>query len=285
MIADRSVVTRRTCGVVAAIGLLVAGVAIVQGAAVVQMPMGTAGRINYIDAGPRMSTLTPVILVHSFAGSASHWDAQIEYLSAKRRVIAIDLRGHGKSDPPPDVSGYSIPALASDIGAVADHLSIKRFVLVGHSIGGAAALSYAQHYPGRVESLILVGAPGRTSAERSGAIMESMRKNYTAVNAAFWNALLDGARPETRAILQEGRSHMSREAALSLIDAAFAFDPVPAMKAYPGPKGIIDTKHGDRRDALYRQMPDVPREVIAGTSHWPQLDRPFEFNRVLDTFL
>ena len=65
----------------------------------------------------------------------------------------------------------------------------------------------------------------------------------------------------------------------------FAFDPVPAINAYPGPKLIIDTNHADGRHALYRQVPEVPRQVIAGPSHWPQLDKPGEFNRVLDKVL
>jgi pimeloyl-ACP methyl ester carboxylesterase len=257
----------------------------VQGASIVQAPIGSAGRINYLDEGPKTSTLTPVLFVHSFAGSANHWDAQIEYLRSKRRVVAIDLRGHGRSDPPNDIDGYSVASLASDIGTVADHLAINRFVLVGHSIGAAAALAYAQQHPGRVDSLVLVGAPGRMPPERSGTIMASLRKNYDAANEIFWGSLMDGARPETRALLKEGRTRMPREAALSLIDAAFAFDPVPAMLAYPGPKMIIDTRHSDSRNALYRQAPDVPRHVIAGTSHWPHLDKPYEFNRVLDSFL
>ena len=280
--------THRVCrglGRLAAVILLVAGTASVYAAAIVRAPVGSAGRINYVDEGPKTSTLTPVIFVHSFAGSANHWDAQIEHLRSKRRVVAIDLRGHGKSDPPLDVGGYSIGALASDIGTVADHLAIDRFVLVGHSIGGAAAMAYAQEHPGRVESLVLVGAPGRMPAERSGAIIDGLRKDYAGANAAFWNSLTRGARPETRAVLEQGRAKMSREAALSLIEATFAFDPLPAMSAYPGPKTIIDTANGDERSALHRQAPDVPREVIGGTSHWPQLDKPHEFNRVLDRVL
>src|SRR5262245_50373907 len=78
--------------------LLVTTAMALHAAAVVRAPIGSAGRINYIDEGPRTSTLTPVIFVHSFAGSANHWDSQIEHLRSKRRVIAIDLRGHGKSD-------------------------------------------------------------------------------------------------------------------------------------------------------------------------------------------
>ena len=269
---------------VLALGLLSAAAG-VQAAAIVKAPIGSAGRINYVDEGPKTSTLTPVMFVHSFAGSASHWDSQIEHLRAKRRVVAIDLRGHGKSDAPLDVGGYSIGALASDIGTLADHLMIERFVLVGHGIGAAAAIAYAQEHPGRVESLVLVGAPGRAAAERSGEIMRTLRTSYEAGTAELWNSLMEGAKPETRLLLQQGREKVSPEAALSLIDATLAFDPMPALNAYPGPKLFIDTRHGDGRTALYRQTPDVSRRVISGTSLWPQLDMPSEFNRVLDAFL
>jgi pimeloyl-ACP methyl ester carboxylesterase len=47
----------------------------------------------------------------------------------------------------------------------------------------------------------------------------------------------------------------------------------------------VDTEHGGGPDALRNQLPSVPHRIIAGTSHWPQLDRPDEFNLILDEFL
>ena len=70
-----------------------------------------------------------------------------------------------------------------------------------------------------------------------------------------------------------------------MIGAIFDFDPLPALQRYSGPMLIIDTPHGDSPTALHRQLPDVSRKVIEGTSHWPHLDKPQEFNRLLDEFL
>jgi pimeloyl-ACP methyl ester carboxylesterase len=78
---------------------------------------------------------------------------------------------------------------------------------------------------------------------------------------------------------------MPRESALAIVEAIFAFDPLPALRAYRGPALIVDTQHGEGPDALHNQMPSLSRRVISGTSHWPHMDKPEEFNRVLDTFL
>jgi len=72
---------------------------------------------------------TPVLFVHSAAGSTELWAAQLDHLRASgRRAIAIDLRGHGRSRPPAD-GDYSIEGMAGDIEAAADHLGLTRFVL------------------------------------------------------------------------------------------------------------------------------------------------------------
>jgi pimeloyl-ACP methyl ester carboxylesterase len=158
--------------VVVAVFALLTSVAEVRSAVAerVAAPTGSAGRLNVIDEGPRASTLTPVLLVHSFAGSAEQWDAQIAHLRSTRRVVAIDLRGHGKSDAPANAAGYNVAALASDIGALADQFGIKHFILVGHGVGAVAALAYAERHPLRVDRLISIGRPNR--------LRYSMRARY-----------------------------------------------------------------------------------------------------------
>lgn len=260
--------------------------AVASSAALITEPlMGPAGKIHYVDDGPKMSTQAPVVLVHSFAGSNDHWAAQVSHLRTTRRVIALDLRGHGRSDAPPQLSGYTVEGLASDIGVVADALSLERFVLVGHSIGGAAAAAYAARNPQRVSKLVLVGAPGRTPAAQADKIMGLMRSNYEAVNEKYWKSLLTGARPETEATVVRDMRILPRETAMALIGATFAFDSPAALAAYPGPKLLIDSVHGNGSNSLYRQVPGVPRYVLSGTSHWPHMDKPAEFNRQLDAFL
>jgi pimeloyl-ACP methyl ester carboxylesterase len=243
---------------------------------------GPAGELYVDDAGSGSGV--PMLFVHSYAGSSAHWGAQLAHLRPRRRAVAMELRGHGHSDKPPD-GDYSVPSLADDIAAVADALELKRMVLVGHSIGGSAAAAYVDKHPRRVAGLVLVGTPGKAAPEQARQVMDSLRGDYDKVMASYWNSLLEGAQPEVRETLESGARGIGREASLALIQAAFDHDPLPALTQYQGPKLIIDTAHGEGPTALHNQLPDVKHKVIPDTSHWPHMDKPQEFNRLLDEFL
>ncbi len=242
---------------------------------------GPAGRLNVSDGG---SGGLPVVFAHSFAGSAAHWSAQLAHLRASRRAVALDLRGHGESQPPATAQ-YSVDALASDIAAVVDALGLRRFVLVGHSMGGAAAIAYAGAHPDRVAGLVLVGTPGKSAPEQAAKIMASMQTDFEKVSEGYWKSLLGDARPAVEQQIRSEMKRVPRDAQLAMIGAVFAYDPLPALRAYRGPKLIIDTPHGDGPGSLYRQAPEIPRRVISGTSHWPHLDKPDDFDRILDELL
>ena len=240
---------------------------------------GPAGRLHVDDGG---AGGLPVVFVHSFAGSGDHWRAQLDHLRRTRRAVALDLRGHGGSEPPrPD--GYSVPMLASDIGAAVDALG--RFVLVGHSMGGAASIDYSGTHPDRVAALVLVGTPGKSPPGQSAKIMASMQADFEKVSDGYWKTLLSDARPAVEQQIRGEMKRLPRDAQLAIIGAVFAYDPLPALNAYRGPTLIVDTPHGDGPAALHTQAPAIPRRVIGGTSHWPQLDKPDEFNRILDELL
>lgn len=94
-----------------------------------------------------------VVLLHGFLGSAQIWEDTIRVLSRSYRVIAIDLPGHGQTP----CFGYvhSMELMASAVKAVLDHLRLKRYVLVGHSMGGYVALAFAELYPEFLRGLCL----------------------------------------------------------------------------------------------------------------------------------
>jgi pimeloyl-ACP methyl ester carboxylesterase len=242
---------------------------------------GPSGRLHVDDGGRRG---LPVVFVHSFAGSSGHWSAQLAHLRPTRRAMALDLRGHGRSQAP-GPAGYAVEGLASDIAAVVDKLGLKRFVLVGHSMGGAAALAYAGAHPDRVAGLVLVGTPGKTLPEQANQIMASMEADYDKVTEGYWTKLLDGAQPGVAERIRSDMKRLPREPSLEIIRAIFAYDPLPALRAYPGPKLLIDTPHGEGPGSLHSLAPEIPRRVISGTSHWPHMDKPEEFNAMLDDFL
>jgi pimeloyl-ACP methyl ester carboxylesterase len=242
---------------------------------------GPAGRLH-VDNGGKGGI--PVVFVHSFGGSTAHWSAQLAHLRPTRRAVAIDLRGHGQSDPPAD-GDYAVESLAGDIAAVADGLVLNRFVLVGHSMGGSAAAAYAGAHTDRVAGLVLVGTPGKSPPEMASKVLTSMRADYEKVSEDYWKRLLSDARPEVETPIRTEMKRLPREAALKIIEAIFAYDPLPALRAYAGPKLLVDTPHGEGPASLHSQMPDIPRKVVTGTSHWPHMDKPEEFNRILDELL
>lgn len=122
----------------------------------------------------------PLVLLHGWAQSSGCWsDAVVLPLARRFRVVAVDLRGHGYSDAPPD--GYDDPARwAGDTAAVlgAEGVSERRkAVLVGWSYGGLAACHYLDHAgEGDVAGLVLVGAiTGIGRGARGGQVGASMR--------------------------------------------------------------------------------------------------------------
>ena len=243
---------------------------------------GQVGRLHVEEAG---SGGLPVVLIHAFGGSAAHWSEQTSHLGASRKAIAIDLRGHGESDAPKD-SDYRVESLAGDIEVVVDALlPASRFVLVGHSMGGSAAIAYAQGHPERVAGLMLVGAPGRVAPEMAEQVLAGLHADYAGGMESYTNRLLGGAKAEVALRIRDELRRVPRDTSLAIIEANFAYDPLPALQAYAGPTLIVDTAQSEGPTTLHAQAPQIPREVIPGTSHWPQLDDPKRFNNLLDRFL
>ena len=106
-------------------------------------------KIAFSDTGKGRA----IVLLHGFLGASKIWEDMAKSLSKKHRVIAIDLLGHGET---PAIGYYhSMELLAQSIKAVLDYIGIRRYVLVGHSMGGYAALAFAELYPDNVSGLCL----------------------------------------------------------------------------------------------------------------------------------
>lgn len=243
---------------------------------------GFAGNLSVNDGGS--GSALPVLFVHSFAGSAEQWEPQLEHLRQSRRAVAFDFRGHGESDPSA-TNDYSIQAIADDVGVVADKLGLNRFVLVGHSMGGAAAIAYAGAHPGRVAGLVMEGAGGKMDDKMAKPMLDALESDYATKMTEYWVRLLDHASPSTRAIVKHDREVLDRERSLAMIHATFAYDPLPDLKKYEGPKLSIIARAGDMPFALHKLMPGLNVAILDDSSHWTHLDKPDEFNRILDEFL
>ena len=98
-----------------------------------------------------------LLLVHGGTASRRAWDLMTPALRASHRIVAVDLRGHGHS-PAPD-QGYSALQLSADVGRVIDELELEEVTVVGHSLGGMAAIFLAAHRRDVVSKLVLLNAP------------------------------------------------------------------------------------------------------------------------------
>ena len=101
----------------------------------------------------------PIVLIHGSMGSLHMWEGWVDRLKDRARLISVDLPGHGLTGAWPREE-YTIEAYADFIEVLADTLNLDRFALVGHSMGGAVAWTFAATRPDRVSQLILVDSAG-----------------------------------------------------------------------------------------------------------------------------
>jgi pimeloyl-ACP methyl ester carboxylesterase len=244
---------------------------------------GPAGALA-VDDGGRGGL--PVVLVHSLAGNTTHWAAQLEHLRRHRRAVAFDFRGHGRSDPPEN-SDYSLAGMAGDIAAVVDTLGLDRFVLVGHSMGGGVALTYAGAHPHRVAGLLLVDPIGdgkQIPPAESKSFLAGFESDYDKTSQKYW-AEITGPDSAMRDRLLADLRSTPGEAVLQVLRSVMQFDPQPALARYQGPMLSIVTPYNDQPFSLHRLGKGFPHRMVEGTGHWIQLDKPEVFNRMLDEFL
>ena len=243
---------------------------------------GSAGYI-YVDDGGTGDI--PVVFIHSFGGSTQHWGFQLSHLRHSRRAVAFDIRGHGLSDPPAD-NDFTVQSMVHDLEAVVNSLNIQRFILVGHSMGGATAIAYAAAHSDRVAGLMLTGTPGKTPEQQSKPVIASLESDkYEKVMEDYMKQLLANARPSVDSLERKGMKKLSKETSISIIKEMFRYDPLPDLAKYNGPKLIVYTSRENQPNALYRQVPWVSSKLVQGTSHWVQLDKPEAFNGIMDEFL
>jgi len=99
------------------------------------------GRIHYTDSG----TGPVIVLLHGYLESSEVWNGFAEKLSAKFRVIAVDLPGHGFSDVYGKV--HTMEFMAEAVKEILDNLKIKKVFLTGHSLGGYVTLAFLELFP------------------------------------------------------------------------------------------------------------------------------------------
>ena len=122
----------------------------------------------------------PIVLLHGFLASSQYFKVLRRRLSRTHRVIAIDLLGFGRS-PKPDACEYTYSDHISALHSTLQSLGLKRFMLVGHSLGALIALRYSLTYPNAVQALGLLNPPMYRTPKEAVTIFQSTGLHYRAL--------------------------------------------------------------------------------------------------------
>ena len=146
-----------------------------------RITLSTGVTLNVALDGP--ADAPAVILLHGFPESHRTWRELAPRLSGEFHLIMPDQRGFAGSDRPQDVGAYKVDTLVADIFALADHLAIERFALLGHDWGGAIAWTAALKRDPRLTRLAIINAPHPVIFQKSLIESEDQRAASQYMNA------------------------------------------------------------------------------------------------------
>ncbi|MFF3330556.1 alpha/beta fold hydrolase [Streptomyces sp. NPDC002888] len=245
--------------------------------------------LTYDDEGPRDAAEVPLVFIHGWTANRHRWDHQVAHFGEQRRVIRLDLRGHGESG---GAGVRTIEELATDVVALLDHLKIDRFVPIGHSMGGMIAQTLALTHPERVERLVLVNSISRMTYSRGrGLLMGASTlvpfKLFVATN--IQRAFAPGyPREEIRSYIRSS-ADTPREVVMTLYGAMRAFDVLDRVGEIRVPTLLVHGYHDIQLPLkqMLRMATGYPDAVIRiiDAGHELPVEKPAELTTALDGFL
>lgn len=229
----------------------------------------------------------PLLLVHGLFGSATNWRGIARRLGEQRRALAVDLRNHGRS---PHHPAMDYPHMAQDLDAFIACLDAGPVDVLGHSMGGKAAMLLALTRPDRIRRLVVVDIAPVGYGHSHADLVSAMQKVDLAGIKSRTEAdrQLQSAVPETgvrlfllqNLALAQGRYHWRLNlAALAEHMRDIIGFPDVGSSTFSGPTLFINGERSDyilpeHRDLIHRYFPAACFETIAGAGHWVHADQP-----------
>ncbi|MDE0202976.1 MAG: alpha/beta hydrolase [Rhodospirillaceae bacterium] len=264
-------------------------------------------RLHYVEKGSG----APLVMIPGWSQTAAQFEAQVEGLSASRRVIAFDMRGHGESDKPEH--GYKIQRLAMDLRNAVETLGLEQVSLLGHSMGCSVIWCYIDLFgEAGLERLVLVDQMPSIAArdewseqekQDAGAIFDGASlyetiaalagKEGVGTTKGFIGSMFTGGFPAERVewVIEQNRKMPRRHAATLLLNHATQDwrDLIPRITLptliVGGRVSLIDWRS---QEWMHRQIAGSQLEIFEeadGGNHFMFLENPERFNNLVDAFL
>ncbi len=225
----------------------------------------------------------PVVLVHGLGSSAHVWYGVMENLALHHHVVAMDLRGFGRSDTG---GGLSVSQWVSDVGALIDALGLPAVTLVGHSLGTLVCQQLAVDRPELVDTLVLVGGISWFEPPARDVYLQRADRVEAEGMDAIVDEWLPGAlAPRTHAKLPQLvgllRDLFLRNDPASYAKACRALAKAPQIhRTKIGQPTLLIVGDHDRStplamtEELHREIPVSRVRVVPAASHWCTLEQP-----------
>ncbi|MEY1556515.1 alpha/beta fold hydrolase [Yoonia sp. R2331] len=244
--------------------------------------------LNTVENG--QATEKPDLLIaHGLFGSARNWGVLSKRLSDDRRVVAVDMRNHGLS---PWYETQSYADMADDLAGVID----QPMDVIGHSMGGKAAMVTALKYPSKINRLIVADiAPVTYTHSQIGPIEAMRRVPLTTIsNRAEAAAHLTGLEPGIDTFLLQSLDLKEKKWRLNLdvlaaeMDKIIGFPEVTGQ--FTGPTLFLSGANSDyvkreHRDRIKTLFPNAKFAKIPGAGHWLHAEKPRAFEAAVNAFL
>jgi pimeloyl-ACP methyl ester carboxylesterase len=240
----------------------------------------------------------PLAVLHGLFGSSTNWRGAARRLGTRRRVLAMDMRNHGRSFNDGEMS---YPVMARDVLDTLDGQGIDRADLLGHSMGGKAAMACALEHPDRIDRLIVVDiAPvvyTHTQLPLVEAMMEldlaPLRSRRRADEALAVSVGDEAVRRFLLQSLEQGedgyRWRLNLPALKRAMGDLVGFPDLDG-RAYDEPTLFLygadsDYVKDDYRPRIERYFPNAEYRAIANAGHWVHVDQPAALIEAVEAFL
>jgi 2-succinyl-6-hydroxy-2,4-cyclohexadiene-1-carboxylate synthase len=265
--------------------------------------VAVAGRtVEIADEGPRGAAA--IVLLHGFTGSKESWQPLVEALAKRRRVVAIDLPGHGGTAASADPAADSLAATGDLIARTLASLGVSRFSLLGYSLGGRIALGLALDHPSRVDRLLLESASAgladpeeRTLRRRADEeLAERIEQGGIEAFVDRWEALPLFA-PQARLPATVREDLRGRRLACSATGLAASLRAVgTGAQPWLGERlaalalpvcvvaGELDEKFRAIGAWMAARIPDARFEIVPQAGHAPHLEQPERYREIVARF-
>ncbi len=227
-----------------------------------------------------------LVFVHGWSCDRGYWRHQIDHFARHRRVVTIDLAGHGASGV--GRSSWTMPAFGDDVVAVVERLELVRLVLIGHSMGGDVIVEAARQLGDRVVGLVWVDTYNTfdepMSREEVLAFVEPFRKDFVPTARDFVRTMfLAGADADLVDWVVADMSAAPPAIAVDALDHAFSNDgPIlDRLREVRLPVVAINPEHPPTDIESLRRY-GVETVTMSGVGHFAMLEDPERFNSVLE---